>query len=490
MYYSKKVKVGNLYIGGNHPIVVQSMTATNTMDTEATVDQIIELVDAGCEIVRITTRNKKEATNLVSIKKLLNNKGIEVPLVADVHFNPDVAEIAAKHVEKVRINPGNYYSKADDGDSEGVISDKFLSLLEICSSNDTAIRIGVNHGSLSKRILYNYGDTPLGMVESLMEFVDICDNYGFINVILSVKTSNVKFMIETNLLLVSRLQERGLSYPIHLGVTEAGSDEEGRIKSAIGIGYLLSKGIGDTIRVSLAETPVAEIPVAKLLKDYFGRESTINNQILYKEIDVSIDNQISTFPLIFTFGKSENSDFSMGDLNNFDEDGNVHQEIKILHLENRSINNDSFPIIASVLSAISFIERKPKGIYIENTNLSDDELGKISQNILQALGLRITQTEFIACPTCGRTSINLVDILKELKARTSHMAGLKLAVMGCIVNGPGEMADAHYGILGAGPNRVHLYKGKTQMIKNIPSDSAVKSLISLIKKCGDWVDPN
>ncbi len=488
MYSSSEIKVGKLWVGGKNPVVVQSMTTTNTMDTEATVRQAKELVDSGCQIVRITTRNKNEALNLKNIKSQLLSLGIDVPLVADVHFNPTVAEVAAEFVEKVRINPGNYYTSAQNGNNEEIISDKLLSLLKLCKKHNTAIRIGVNHGSLSKRILYKYGDTPLGMVESLMEFVEICHRNDFDNLILSVKTSNVKIMIEANILLADRLKSNDMSYPIHLGVTEAGSEEEGRSKSAAGIGYVLSKGIGDTIRVSLAESPVNEIPVALLLCRYFGRQSSAATLNMSGIVQYETGELDFKTPIIITTGGSEFSDIAIGELSKHNVPFDKSKKLKIFHFVNNGLSMDEYTIVASVLSSISFYDDHANGVFLDNQSLTDKELGNISRIILQALGLRISNTEYVACPTCGRTTINLVDILRDLKSRTNHIAGLKLAVMGCIVNGPGEMADAHYGVMGAGAQKVHLFKGSVIVKKNIPESSAVESMISLIKDQGDWQD--
>ena len=488
MYCSSEIKIGNLYIGGKHPVVVQSMTTTNTMDTEATVRQVKELVDVGCQIVRLTTRNKNEAYNLKNIKTQLVKAGIDVPLVADVHFNPSVAEVAAKFVEKVRINPGNYYTSSLNGENEEIISEKLNSLLSICKNYNTTIRIGVNHGSLSKRILFKYGDTALGMVESLMEFVEVCRRYDFDNLVLSVKTSNVKIMIEANILLAERLVSLGMSCPIHLGVTEAGSEEEGRIKSSAGIGYVLSKGIGDTIRVSLAENPVNEIPVAKLLVEYFGKRSLPSKLVRSKLYGYSVENLEFKKPIIVTTSKTESSDLSMDELYGMNGSSYNSEILKIVSLKNMKLPSFEYTTISSVLASIAFYDNLADGIHLENSQMLDVELGNISKTILQALGLRISGTEYIACPTCGRTTINLVDLLKELKSKTSHIIGLKLAVMGCIVNGLGEMADAHYGIMGAGAQKVQLYKGSSIVQKNVPQNMAVDSLISLIKSFGDWED--
>ncbi len=377
------VKIGDLPLGGDYPIRVQSMTNTDTMDTKATVEQSIRMIEAGCEYVRIAVPGMKETENLREIKKALRLRGFTTPLIADVHFNPKLAELAATIVEKVRINPGNYTDKKN-GKAEWTeqeyreelekISERIHPLLRICQENGTAIRIGTNHGSLSLRIMARYGDTPEGMVESTLEFARICRSHGFHNLIVAMKASNTRVMIAANRLLVEKMKAEGLSYPIHIGVTEAGAGEDGRIKSAVGIGSLLSDGIGDTIRVSITEDPEFEIPVAYA--------------------------------------------------------------------------------------------------------------------ILQATGVRITKTEFISCPSCARTQFNIQETLRQIKEKTGHLIGLKIAVMGCIVNGPGEMADAHYGYVGAGKGEVMLYKGQTLVKKNIAEAVAVDELIQLIRENGDWREKN
>jgi len=378
---TREVHVGNLPMGGDNPVRVQSMTNTDTLNTAATVAQAIRMIEAGCEYVRIAVPFMKEAENLRVIKKELNRQGYHNPLIADVHFNTQIAEVAATIVEKVRINPGNYLPSrvtrhASRDNNPGIIleqiADRLGPLLKICKEHGTAIRIGVNHGSLSERIMDLYGDTPLGMVESAMEFAAVCESLSFNNLVFSMKASNIRMMVAANRLLAERMKQTGMNYPIHLGVTEAGAGEDGRIKSAIGIGSLLTDGIGDTIRVSLTEDPEAEIPAA--------------------------------------------------------------------------------------------------------------------YSILQSVGVRITKTEFIACPSCGRTQYNIQAALERIREQTSHLKGLKIAVMGCVVNGPGEMADAHYGFVGAGSGKIHLYKGQKLVKKSLDESVAVEELVALIKASGDWVD--
>ena len=390
-FSTRVVNIGNVPLGGNNPIRVQSMTNTDTLDTDATVGQAIRMIDAGCEYVRIAVPGIMEAENLRNIKNKLRKRGYQTPLIADVHFNPNIAEIAAAIVEKVRINPGNYVDKKKNKmldaaclpDRQGYwmldtnykreldeIAKRIAPLISICKEHGTAIRIGTNHGSLSDRIMERFGDTPEGMVESGLEFARICKGFDFHELVLGMKASNVRVMIAANRLLVKRMKEEEMNYPIHLGVTEAGSGEDGRIKSAIGIGSLLADGIGDTIRVSITEDPEYEIPVAYA--------------------------------------------------------------------------------------------------------------------ILQATGVRITKTEFISCPSCARTLFNIQEVLEKVKARTGHLKGLKIAVMGCIVNGPGEMADADYGYVGSGKGKVMLYKGQELVKKNVDEAVALEELIRLIKESGDW----
>ncbi len=381
-FVTRVVDIGEVPMGGENPVRVQSMTNTDTLDTKATVQQSVRMIEAGAEYVRIAVPYMKEAENLREIKKELRKRGYSTPIIADVHFNAKIAEVAATIVEKVRINPGNYiplrvtHHALPDHEQDlfmEAISERLGPLLKICKEHGTAIRIGVNHGSLSERIMKHYGDTPFGMVESALEFARICEHHSFKNLVFSLKASNIRLMIEANRLFVERMRQAGMDYPLHLGVTEAGDGEDGRIKSAIGIGSLLADGIGDTIRVSLTEDPENEVPAA--------------------------------------------------------------------------------------------------------------------YSILQSAGVRITRTEYVACPSCGRTQYNIQEALQKIKAQTSHLKGLKIAVMGCVVNGPGEMADAHYGVVGAGSGKIHLYKTQKLVKKNIDESMAVEELIALIKESGDWVEP-
>lgn len=489
-YISSIINIGKVALGGNNPVRVQSMTTTNTLDTNATVKQVISLALTGCDFVRITTQNIKEAINLKNIVNELKKNSIDIPLIADVHYNPKVAEVAAQFVDKVRINPGNYinnnkvystYSYANDKDELAQMEKNLVPLLDICNRFGTAIRIGVNHGSLSKRMLYKHGNTALGMVESIMEFVTICQKNNFQNLVLSLKASNVVAMINANILLVERLKELGLSYPIHLGVTEAGSDDEGRIKSAAGIGYLLSRGIGDTIRVSLAEDPLAEVPVALKLVKLFGHRK---EQIVKKHCIVPISSSVFNVksPVVVTTYISKLSDLAM---DNYKESKQLPDDklYMIGKLSYDGLSYDDLVVNSTVDSTILLLENKVDGLWIENTGISSsDTIAKISFSILQVLGLRTTTTEYIACPTCGRSSINVIEQLRKVKLQTSHFPGLKIAVMGCAVNGPGEMSDAHYGFVGSGKGRVNIYKGADVVMHNIQQEKAVEILVNLIKE--------
>jgi (E)-4-hydroxy-3-methylbut-2-enyl-diphosphate synthase len=535
---TRVVQIGDLAMGGNFPIRIQSMTSTNTMDTKATVEQAIRMIQAGCEYIRITAPGIREAENLALIKKQLRQKGYNSPLIADIHFNPAAAEVAARIVEKVRINPGNYadhHSKSGSNlsDSEYTgelqrIRERIKPLLKICSDYGTALRIGVNHGSLSERIMNRYGDTPEGMVQSALEFIRICNGEGFHNLVLSMKSSNVRVMVHATRLLVSRMLDLGMDYPVHLGVTEAGDGEDGRIKSAVGIGALLEDGIGDTIRVSLTEDPELEIPVAKgILKRYnsnFQTESRLhetNNESIFgcdpfsyqKRYSAEANCIGSIHPPVVILSKSEGPVI-------VDESGSVistadQTNIKIIGGDIRKMrqtvaqlqaDRDTIPIILrksyptnDVLkfqldSAIDcgslLIDGIGDGLWLEaGPDIGPEIVNRTAFGILHATRTRITRTEFISCPSCGRTQFNLQETLLEIKSQTGHLTGLKIAVMGCIVNGPGEMADADYGYVGAGNGRISLYKGRELIRKNIPQSEAVKALISLLRQFGDWKEP-
>ena len=554
-FKTRIVKIGNTALGGDNPIRIQSMTNTDTMNTDATVAQSIRMIEAGCEYVRITAPGVKEAENLANIKNKLLKKGYQTPLIADIHFNPKAAEIAASIVEKVRINPGNYVDRntgkfefTDKEYQEELvrIAERIFPLIEICKKNQTAIRIGTNHGSLSNRIINRYGDTPKGMVESAMEFIRILNGFDFNNLVLSMKSSNVKVMIASTRLLVAKMKEEGFNYPIHLGVTEAGDAEDGRIKSAAGIGALLHDGIGDTIRVSLTEDPEFELPVARKIIDFYNKtvvevksESSVfpvnpyqysrrksllineigSNQAVkivgdinadYSFINNQLKNNITVLPIDYVIidnieefeieilQKKLSDKILVFDL----KTQNSFQERKLFSLLNKYqivlpviikktyniADLELFQMKAAADFNALLVDGFVDGIWIENPNFDLGLITKTSFNILQACGVRISKTEFISCPSCGRTQFRIMDALKLIKERTSHLKGLKIAVMGCIVNGPGEMADAHYGYVGAGNGRITLYKGKEVVEKNIPENEALDKLIELIKANGDWIN--
>ena len=449
---SSVTKVGNITIGGNSPIRVQSMTTTQTTDTEACVEQAIRIINAGGELVRLTTQGTREAENLQNIKLSLVDRGFNTPLVADVHFNPNVADVAAKYVEKVRINPGNYvdpartfkeleYTDAEYADEIEKIRRRFIPFLEICKENKTAIRIGVNHGSLSDRIMCRYGNTPEGMVESCMEFLRICVEQNFTDVVLSIKASNTTVMVQTVRLLVKQMDKENMSFPIHLGVTEAGEGEDGRIKSAVGIGALLGEGIGDTIRVSLSEAPEREIPVAVKLVEYAEESAT-------KRAEAKAGIKDET-----------------------------------IYLEYNEESLEDLQLKAAMDAGALLIDGFAKELIITNSNnsISKEQLTDTANAILQAARIRFTKPEYISCPGCGRTLYNLEETIAKIKKATSPLVGVKIAIMGCIVNGPGEMADADFGYVGAGRGKISLYKGKECVEKNIPEEDAVKKLLNLIE---------
>ncbi len=451
MFRSNTINIGNVVLGGANPIRIQSMTNTDTMDTMATVDQTLRLVEAGCEIVRITAPGVKEAENLYSIKNELVKRGCNVPLVADIHYNPQAAEIAAGIVEKVRINPGNYvdrnvgkvsYTDAEYSAEIEKIGERMANLIEICKRHNTAMRIGTNHGSLSERIVSRYGDTPMGMAVSAIEFANVCRSLDFHNLVFSMKASNVKVMVYSTRLFVQKMIEQGMNYPIHLGVTEAGDAEQGRIKSAAGIGTLLLDGIGDTLRVSLTEDPVAEIPVAKQIVKYLPRKQA---------------SKLDIVSLKTSFDRCEDAVYFMPKYTTLEE----------------------YQIKEAAVYAKEYIDGKVHEIADDSDTALD---------IMQAVGAKISKAEYISCPSCGRTQYDIQSALQKIKAETSHLKGIKIGVMGCIVNGPGEMADAHYGYVGAGKGKITLYKGREVVRKNIAQEEAVEALIQLIKDNGDWIE--
>lgn len=630
-FLTREVKIGDLLMGADHPIRIQSMTTTDTMDTKATVEQSIRMIDAGCELVRITAPSLNEAKNLEVIKKELKARGYSTPICADIHFTPNAAEWAARIIEKVRVNPGNYADKKKfenidytDASYEAElerIRTRFTPLVKICKEYGTAMRIGTNHGSLSDRILSRYGDTPLGMVESAFEFLRICEENNYHNIVISMKASNTQVMVQAYRLLVAKMMETNRNYPLHLGVTEAGDGEDGRIKSAVGIGTLLEDGLGDTIRVSLTEEPEFEIPVAKILVDrYTNRKNhkpinklpTTNYQIPYSPFEYSrrktkevinlgshnvprviadysmkegitaaslfgvgymysvptdkwnltdmavdyvylgdniIDFEIPgtlgliynsenwkyhkakdrTYPLFCAeeyFRAEERSDelnFVAVDINCLTEDFiqkvnkeknvvlvldtfNEHAmpelrrmvielELKkciapiIIKRNYANLNESQFQLYSATDIGGLLLDGFGDGIWIKQKDcVSTQVCNSTAFGILQATRTRISKTEYISCPSCGRTLFDLQETTQKIRERTHHLKGIKIGIMGCIVNGPGEMADADYGYVGTGTDKISLYKGKEVVKKNVTSITAVDELIALIKENGDWVE--
>lgn len=524
-----EVHVGNVPLGGQNPIRVQSMTNTPTTDTEACVAQTKRIVAAGGEYVRLTTQGLREARNMGEIRSRLHEEGCTVPLVADVHFNAAVADEAATRCEAVRINPGNYVDPArtfrhlEYTDEEyqaelQKIDRRFVPLLEICKAHHTALRIGVNHGSLSDRIMSRYGDTPAGMVESCMEFLRICVREQFNDVVISIKASNTVVMVRTVRLLVQRMDEEQMSFPLHLGVTEAGEGEDGRIKSAVGIGALLSDGLGDTIRVSLSEAPEAEIPVALALRNYVVARAG-HPQIEGKcadEFDYLDPHRRPTQavgelggdqpPVVYTAESLTAAQGEMGDgfvviqTNHLNPVGDLRAQIHrlwregdmrpvVVRLSYDESDKEQFQLQAAADLGALCIDRLIDGICIENAALPTVVSEQTAYAILQASRLRMTRPEFISCPGCGRTLYNLEETIARIKHAVQQCAEsderfktLKIGIMGCIVNGPGEMADADYGYVGAGVGRVSLYKQKVCVERNIPETEAVDRLMDFIQK--------
>ena len=442
--------VGNIGIGGENPIRIQSMATTDTNDTEGSVAQAKRIIDAGGELVRFTTQGTREAENMKNISARLKQDGYNTPLVADVHFTAHTADVAAQYCEKVRINPGNYvdpgrtFKHLEYTDEEyqaelQKIEAKLVPFINICKEHKTAVRIGVNHGSLSDRIMSRYGDTPEGIVESCMEFLRIFRREHFDDVVISIKASNTVVMVTTVRLLVKTMDQEDMHYPLHLGVTEAGEGEDGRIKSAVGIGALLTEGIGDTIRVSLSEEPECEIPVARKLVELIP-ECTL----LRQQAEAGISDDTITLSL-------DAPDW------------------------------ETLQLKAAMAVGALLIDRKATKLNILSAGYTVQQLEGLSDAILQAARIKFTKTEYISCPGCGRTLYNLQETIQRIKAATAHLVGLKIGIMGCIVNGPGEMADADYGYVGAGRGKISLYRGKECIEKNIPEDEAVDRLLQLIE---------
>lgn len=602
-YHSSPIQIGSLLLGGDHPIRLQSMTNTDTMDTNASVSQCIRIIEAGGDLVRLTAQGIREAQNLAMIKDELRKAGFNTPLVADIHFNPAAAETAARLVEKVRINPGNYtdkraafikveFTEKEYNEELERIHSRLLPLINICHEHGTVIRVGINHGSLSDRIMTRFGNTPEGMVQSALEFIDIFRTENFGNLVLSMKSSDTDVMIRSTRLLVAAMQAKGVAYPIHLGVTEAGEGEDGRIRSAAGIGALLQEGIGDTIRVSLSEDPEKEIPVAKKLAEFFPREKArfkpgipqsfsspqekpaifgkVNGPLVFADFrsyigkpdwmiagfgkdaegkiirkdnsaDVIIASELpddlpdqvnltipyaswkenkktNVFPL-FTAADLTGSEDRSEILNIIAADSDFNQELLslfnpvntlilysfdaadtydpyafmnllhekskhfgiILNPEFSDADIDDLRIRAAGTLGSYLTDRMISGIMLSNiTGAGIDQLTGTAFSILQCTDKRITRTIYLSCPTCGRTKFNLQETVKKVKAATGHLKGLKIAVMGCIVNGPGEMAGADYGYVGAAPGKVHIYKGMNPVVKNVPEEEAIEVLLRVI----------
>lgn len=538
-------RVGNVIIGSDYPVRVQSMTSTSTMDTEGSVAQASRIAAAGGELVRLTAQGVREARNLGEIRRLLRAQGVDVPLVADIHFNPKAADAAASEVEKVRINPGNFvdpgrtFVKLEYTDEEYAgelkrIADRFVPFLELCRSNGTAIRIGVNHGSLSDRIMSRYGDTPAGMVESAMEFLRIAVANNFADIVISIKASNTVVMVETVRLLVARMAEEGMAFPLHLGVTEAGDGEDGRVRSAVGIGTLLADGIGDTIRVSLSEDPEKEIPVARELAAYItSREGhspiagefapgydalrperrrserveavggdatlyvagvdpeitspvTVDASEVLRASDLAALIPAGTVVVMTSSHRNPVGEMSAA-IHRMTRSGVMNPVVARLAYD--GIDRETVTIRSAADFGALLLNGLIDGIDLRADRLGSGELASLSLGIAQAARRRVTKTEFVSCPGCGRTMFDLQETVKVVKGATSHLPGLKIAVMGCIVNGPGEMADADYGYVGAGVGNVSLYRGKECVVKNIPSKDALPRLIELLKADGRWTEP-
>lgn len=450
--------VGTLTIGSEAPIRIQTMANTDTNDIEGSVEQAKRCFEAGAELLRYTTQGSREAESLRMIHEQLQGVS-RVPLVADIHFNPNVADLAAQYVEKVRVNPGNYvdparqFKQLDYTDEEYAeelerLRLRFTQLLDICKARKTAIRIGVNHGSLSDRIMSRYGDTPAGMVESCLEFLRVAVREQFVDIVLSIKASNTKIMVDTVRLLVEKMDAEDMHFPLHLGVTEAGEGEDGRIKSAVGIGALLAEGIGDTIRVSLSEAPEAELPVARALRDYFVSPSSARYH----------GNKAEVEPGRVVFSGVE-AEWPLFQLHAAAECGRLLWE---------------------------YAQGGKVSLELRNPHFGKEQLEALSKDIQQAAGLIRYKTEYVSCPSCGRTLFKIEEVIRDIREATGHLKGLKIAVMGCIVNGPGEMADADYGYVGAARGKVSLYRQKECVMKNVPQENAVEELIKLIKEDGKW----
>lgn len=553
------VNIGGTPLGSDYRVRLQSMTSTSTMDTDGSVAQCERIAAAGADYIRLTAQGVREAENIGVIGGILREKGINVPLVADIHFNPKAAFAAAEVVQKVRINPGNFvdpgrtfrqlsYTDEEYAAELRKIETALVPFLALCKKHGTAIRIGVNHGSLSDRIMSRYGDTPAGMVESAMEFLRVCVAQDFGDVVISIKASNTVIMVETVRRLVVAMNREKMDFPLHLGVTEAGDGEDGRVKSAVGIGTLLAEGIGDTIRVSLSEAPENEIPVARSLVDYITRRESAPEIVgewtdgycyeapARRKSVASGNIGGDNLPVVVAPAADEYPDGCTPDYTPEMTTGFITidaatpiEEYKELLLANPStpvvLYSNHVNLVGEIQAAAHAMTREGlynpiitkvayhgasadevtlraaadlgalslnglrDGIWIDTDAMSPGQVARLSFGVLQAARLRVSRTEFISCPGCGRTLFDLQATLKEVKEATSHLKGLKIGVMGCIVNGPGEMADADYGYVGAAAGKISLYKGKTCVEKNIPTQEAIPRLVALIKASGDWVEP-
>ena len=570
-----EVTIGSLKLGGAHPVRLQSMANTDTNDTEGSVAQAERIIKAGADLLRYTTQGRREAANMANIAEGIHHLGYTTPLVADVHFNPNAADEALEHIEKVRINPGNYVDTKSSTPREWTdelfeemhnkVIERFGKFVLRAKELGRAIRIGVNHGSLSERMLTRYGDTPEGMIESCLEYLDVCRMHDFHDIVISMKSSNTLVMTAAVRLLSKTLAERGYpAYPLHLGVTEAGEGEDGRIKSAVGIGSLLADGLGDTIRVSLSEEPEAEIPVAKTLVDYISSRQPLNvdtailpdwneyTNLSYKDRKNSIAiGKLAgggNLPIVLSnatpsnSGDSTKADYYISDSGAItNAQGAIMKDFSYVELDCYSITEEAlakvqetslillnapgnnaiaewrlgFTLLRRAGIKNSIILRRTyttndielfrlqlaadagtiiidgwsNGLYISAPNLQEEDVIKTELGVLQATRLRMSKTEFISCPGCGRTLYSLTETIAKIKTATSHLKGLKIGVMGCIVNGPGEMADADYGYVGAAPGKIDLYKGQECIRRGIPQEEAVNQLIDLIKSEGDWREP-
>jgi (E)-4-hydroxy-3-methylbut-2-enyl-diphosphate synthase len=527
---TREVQIGTVGIGGTQPIRVQSMTTTRTQDIEGTLAQTIRLIEAGCEIVRITAPTVTDAQAIGEVKRRLFGLGIVIPLVADIHFSPAAALEAAEHVDKVRVNPGNFadqkffrvrdYTEEDYAAEIARIEERFTPLVLKCKARGVAMRIGSNHGSLSDRIMNRHGDTPAGMVESALEFVRIARKHDYHDIVLSMKASNPKVMIQAYRLLVARMDEEGLDpYPLHLGVTEAGLGEDGRIKSAIGIGALLDDGLGDTVRVSLTEEPEAEVPVAMRLVEPYNNGFLARAAAVFPEISERVDpytysRRISSPVPIGPLTAGGGSTVAIVDppeegLTNADLTGLSRLEPPVpwydavrayrslaatagstpLHLE-VAVDGDELEVLLRTSTVLGSLLCDGLGDSVAlNAPGGDEDHLRLLFNTLQAAGVRITKTEFVSCPSCGRTLFDLQSTTERIATRTSHLKGVKIAIMGCVVNGPGEMADADFGYVGGSPGHVNLYVGKEVVEKAVPEANADERLVELIRRQGKWVDP-